>query len=185
MRTLQLSVAGTVILTLLGGPGSVAVAGDEDAMASDVPHEVSGTLRFDDDFQGSTVTVEEGRTLVRGVGFCETIEMDDARLSGTLWTVMNRDYLGDRQYGSDGEVGAGSVELVNDDGSGVGTMRGYVSMDPRTHHWHYELTGTGAHDGFSALLYATRPETGVWDVEGFVFPGVLPDHPDPVEVPVE
>jgi hypothetical protein len=163
MRALRLSVPGTVVLALLGGLGGFAVAGDDEALAPDMPHEVSGTLRFDGEFLGSTVSVEDGRTLVRGHGPHEMIELDDPRLSGTVRTVLNRDYIGDRQYGSDGEVGAGAIELVSDDGSWVGTMRGYVSMDPRTHHWHCELTGTGAHDGFPALLYDTRPETGVWD----------------------
>ena len=185
MRTLRLYIVGTVVLGLLGGLSVAVVAQDEQEPDSRGPHEVSGTLRLVNEFQGSTLTVEEGRKLVRGGGNRETIEMDDPRLSGDLWTVLNRDFIGDRQYGGDGAVGTGAVELVNEDGSWVGTMRGYVSMDPRTHHWHYELTGTGAHDGFSALLYARRPETGVWDVEGFVFPGALPAYPDPVVVPAE
>lgn len=185
MRTLRLSVVGTVVLALLGGFSVATVAQDEPVPASDGPHEVNGTLHYGDDFQGSILAVEEGRTMTRGDGFYENIEMDDPRLSGTLWTVLNRDYIGNRPYASDGEVGTGTVELVNEDGSWVGTMRGYVSMDPRTHHWHYELTGTGAHDGLSALLYATRPETGVWDIEGFVFSGALPEYPDPVVVPAE
>ena len=152
---------------------------------SDRPHRVSGTLRPVDMLQGATLIVEEGRYLERGYGTYDTIEMDDPRLSGTLWNLWNVDSIKGRKYASDGEIIAGTIELVNDEGSWVGTMRGYASMDPKTYQIGMELSGTGAHDGFSALLYATRPETGVWDIEGFVFPGALPEYPDPVEVPVE
>ena len=64
-------------------------------------------------------------------------------------------------------------------------MASYTIMDPATSHWHLELTGTGTHDGYTALLYAKRPASGMWDIEGFVFPGVLPEYPDPVEVPAQ
>jgi len=179
-----MSLAGTVILALLGGLGGAVLAQDMETPASDGPHPVSGSLRADTGcFQGSTLVVEEGRTQQRGYGCHDAIEMDDARLSGTLWHVWNRDFIGERQYGREGEVLTGTVELVNDDGSWVGTMRGYYTMDPRTAHWHLELTGTGAHDGFSALLYTKGLDT--MDVEGFVFPGVLPEYPDPVVVPTE
>ena len=33
------------------------------------------------------------------------------------------------------QVFTGTVKLVNDDGSWVGTMRGYVVNGPRTHFW--------------------------------------------------
>ena len=53
----------------------------------------------------------------------------------------------------------------------------------RRHYWHIALTGTDAHEGLSALFYAWGPAQGLIDVEGFVFPGVLPAYRDPVEVP--
>ncbi len=43
MHTLRLSLVGAVILMLLAGPGAGVVAGDEEAAASDRPHQVSGT----------------------------------------------------------------------------------------------------------------------------------------------
>jgi hypothetical protein len=179
MRTLRLSLAGTVILMLLAGLGGVVAAGDEDPPAADKPHPVSGTLRYVGTFQGGTSALEDGRAGQRDYGSYDRIEMDDARLSGTLYHVWNRDYLGD------GEVFTGTVELVNDDGSWVGTMRGYFAYEEsgRRHYWQLELTGTGAHDGLSTLLYASGPAPGLADVEGFVFPGTLPAYPGPVEVP--
>lgn len=163
MRTLRLSLVATVILMVLEGLGGAVVAQDEEALASAGPYPVSSTLKPVDGFQGATLIVEEGRYLERGNGTYDTIEMDDDRLSGTLWNLWNIDHFKGRGYGSDGEVLVGTIELVNDEGSWVGTMRGYASMDPKTYQLGMELTDTGAHDGYSALLYATRPATGVWE----------------------
>ena len=183
MRRLRLSLAGTVALMLLGALSGVVIAQDEEALASDRPHPVSGTLQYAGTFAPGTMVLEDGQGLQRGYGSRDHIEMDDARLSGYLWHVWNRDYIDVPPYlGVEGEVLTGTVELVNDDGSWVGTMRGYFSMDPRTHYWHIALTGTDAHEGLSTLLYAAGPAGGLIDVEGFVFPGVLPEYPDPVEV---
>lgn len=187
MRTLRLFLAGTVMVVLLGGLSGVVVAGDEEAMVLDGPHPVSGQVTIGNFLDGGQVTWNEERNVQerRGEGFFDTIAMDDTRLSGTISEVWNRDSIGGPLRQGDGEVETGTVAIVNEDGSWVGTMRGYASMDPRTHYWHYELTGTGAHEGFSALLYAHGRAGGPWDVEGFVFPGVLPEYPDPVEVPAE
>ena len=182
MHTLRLSLVGAVILMLLAGPGAGVVAGDEEAAASDRPHQVSGTSVLAG-FVSVTRTVEEGRVMERGKKGRDTIEMDDARLCGTLWHVWDRDtFVGPN--GPDGEVLTGTVQLVNDDGSWVGTMRGHVAYEAlgRHHYWQLELTGTGVHDGLSALLLVKGPPE-MREVEGFVFPGVLPVYPDPVEVP--
>ena len=82
-------------------------------------HEVSGTNLGYRIFDSGTNTYEDGRTVQRGYGSYDTIEMDDARLSGTSYHVWNRDYL------PFGQVLTGTVELVNDGGSWIGTMRGY------------------------------------------------------------
>jgi len=109
--------------------------------------------------------------------------MDDPRLGGTLWQLWNHASIGGPKYRADGEVMSGTVELVNDDGSWVGTMRGYIFHVPmRTHYRQLELTGTGAYEGLSALAYAVGPGGGAHEFEGFVFPGGLPEYPDPVEV---
>ncbi len=148
------------------------------------PHPVSGELRWERKFQTPDISQLDDRKTYRGDGSENAIEMDDARLSGTMYLLRNRDDIGEKYQRADGEVWTGSLELVNDDGSWIGTVRGYTSMNPGTLHWHMELTGTGAHAGFSALLEA-RGLYGAWDVEGFVFPGVLPEYPEPVEVPAE
>jgi hypothetical protein len=182
MRALRLSLAGTVILVLLAGPGGGVEAEDEEEAASDRPHQVSGTLQWAGSFEPDTTSiVEAGRYLKHGGGGRYTIEMDDDRLSGTLWYVRNKDILVG-PVGPDGEVQTGTVELVGDDGSWVGTMRGHVAYEELGRHYHlqFELTGTEACAGLSTLLIADGQEERAWDVDGFVFPGVLPPYPDPV-----
>jgi hypothetical protein len=186
MRSLRLPLAGAVILVLLGTPGGFVVAVDEGAPASDRPHLVSGTLQYIGMFEPKTTTVEAGRFLDRGYGYTHRVELDDPRLSGTMWDMWNKDsFVG--PVGPDGEAMTGTVELVNDDGSWVGTLRGYGAY-PHTglhRYWQLELTGTGAYEGHSALLQANGIPTDVFEVEGFVFPGTLPPYPDPVEIPAE
>jgi hypothetical protein len=114
--------------------------------------------------------------------------MDDARLSGNLRMLWNHESIGGPIYRGDGEVIAGTVQLVNDDGSWVGTVRGHVAYEEfgRHHYWQFELTGTGPYEGYSALAYAEGAGGGgPKKVEGFVFPGALPEYPDPVDVPDE
>jgi len=148
------------------------------------PHPVSGKLRWERKYQAAVITQGEDRKTYRDAGIENSIEMDDARLSGTMYLAQNQDHIGEKYQHHDGEVWTGTLELVNDDGSWIGTVRGYASMNPATLHWHMELTGTGAHEGLSTLLEAKGPY-GSWDVEGLIFPGVLPEYPDPVEVPAE
>jgi hypothetical protein len=46
-----------------------------------------------------------------------------------------------------------------------------------------ELTGAGTYEGLAALLVFRAQRGYLQEVEGFVFPGALPEYPDPVEVP--
>ncbi|MEA2025692.1 MAG: hypothetical protein U9O18_03275 [Chloroflexota bacterium] len=163
---------------------AAVTASPSPAMIYVAPNAVTGKMSFERKFQGAVITQLEDRKTYRDAGTAHTFEMDDARLSGTLYLAQNSDDIGEKYQHHDGEVRTGTIELVNDGGSWVGTMRGYASMNPATMHWHMELTGTGAHEGLSALLEAKGPY-GSYDVEGFIFPGALPEYPDPVEVPAE
>ena len=187
MRVSRLSLAGVVVVALLGGLQAVAAQVD-DATVSERAHAVSGTLSLGRTLDEGTLEWDEGRQVhhSRGVAGADPIEMDESRLTGTLWTTWNHDSIGGRHRSGDGEVIAGTYELVNEHGSWVGTKRGYVTLDPhRTHFWHLELTGTDDYLGQSVLLSIHGPAGGPWDVEGLVFPGALPPYPDPVEVPAE
>jgi len=192
-------VAAAAIVTLFGGfllagvpmtpqgeeplPAAVT-ASPSPEMTYQAPHQVSGTLDWEARLQTPVITQGDDRKTYRGGGDEYIIEMDDLRLSGTLYQLRNRDDIGQRYQHADGEVWTGSLELVNDDGTWTGTVRGYTSMNPGTLHWQIELTGSGAHEGSAALLTAMGLY-GAWDVDGFIFPGALPDYPEPVEVPAE
>ena len=182
MRTLRLSLAGLLILAMLGGSGAAAAA-QEDPAALEAPHPVTGQS-WEDTFTRGTPGFDAERGVMEHYGYrySDRVEMDDPRLSGTMWHVWNSDVI------SSGKVAAGTVELVSDGGSWVGTAREYskAHIDHTLYHVLIELTGTGDHAGYSALPYwRGDPEIAPWDIDGFVFPGVLPPYPDPVEVPVE
>ena len=123
--------------------------------------------------------------------------MDDPRLDGWLWITRNEDAF--RASSSSvvdlGSVRAGTVGLVNEQGSWVGSFYAYATgvhpsaevTPPERVHRHFLLSGTGAYAGLSALLDSdeVRGQPQPHDVHGLVFPGSLPEYPDPVEVPEE
>lgn len=152
------------------------------------PVPVTGTMNADaqgiDWGPADDVTQEFDRKTKRGGGGTWTFEMDDPRLSGVAYESRNLDMIGPKYEHHQGETFVGTIELVNDDGSWVGDLRGYATMGPATRHWHIELTGTGGHEGLSALLEGVGPY-GSAEVQGLIFPGALPEYPGPVEVPTE
>jgi hypothetical protein len=151
------------------------------------PQAVTGEMGMGDaiqDFQVPEITQEADRKVLRTEGYAMPIEMDDDRLTGTMYVLRNKDEIGEKYQYTDGATWTGTFEIVNDDGSWPGTLRGYTTVNPATLHWHMELTGTGAYDGLSALLEAVGLY-GRWAVEGLVFPGALPEYPGPVVVPAE
>lgn len=152
------------------------------------PVPVSGTMNADaegiDWGPADDVSQEFDRKTKRGGGGTWTFAFDDPRLSGVAYELRNLDMIGPKYEHHEGETFAGTIELVNEEGSWVGSLRGYATMGPATRHWHIELTGTGGHEGLSALLEGVGPY-GSAEVQGLIFPGSLPDYPDPVKVPVE
>ena len=179
MRALRLALVGTVILALLGGMGGAVVAQEDGANeVSAGPTLVTGRIIDGRQDRPYTRSTDDDRIRYRGAVYVDPIEMDDARLSGKLWQAWSKDGLRD---GRPGELITGTTELTNDGGSWVGKQRGYIDPFTGDYHFQIDLTGTGAYEGYSALLYAKGHST--WDVEGLIFPGALPDYPDPVEVP--
>ena len=155
------------------------------------PVPVSGTMNTDAEGVewapaelGADVTQEFDRKTKRGGGGTWTFEFDDPRLSGVAYELRSLDQIGPKYEYHEGEAFTGTIELVNDAGSWVGSLRGFATMGPATRHWHIELTGTGGHEGLSALLEGVGPY-GSAEVEGLIFPGALPEYPDPVEAPAE
>ena len=184
MRTLRLSLVGTVILALLGGMGGTVLAQDAEAAPFDEPYQVAGKVFYPRVWRLLEKIWDDERQVEERTHYLENpIEMDDPRLSGLLRRIWNCETYGGPREAGLGEVMAARTELVNDDGTWVGTMRGYVAYGPRRHYWQFELTGTGAYEGHTALLWTQGPGGGPQEVEGFVFPGPLPEYP--AELPAE
>lgn len=180
------AVALVGFLVLLGTPVS-ATTPDEPAYLPPVP--VTGTMNADAEGvewepaeAGAEVIQEFDRKAQRGGGYTWTVEMDDPRLSGVAYGLWSLDKIGPQYQHHEGETFTGTVELVNDDGSWIGSLRGYATMKPATRHWHIELTGTDGYEGLSALLQGVGPY-GSAELQGLLFPGSLPEYPDPPEVP--
>ena len=184
MRTLHPSLAWVVTLVLLAGMVGTALAQETETAAFDESSQVTGQIHRYVTWRAWDVSWDEERAVeTRSIYVENPIEMDDPRLTGLLRRAWNVKTFGGRRERGTGEVLAEKTELITDDGTWVGTMRGYVTSDPRRHYWHYQLTGTGAYEGHTALLWTQGPGGGPHDVEGFVFPGALPDYP--AELPAE
>ena len=199
---IKLAAAG-VIVALFGGfllAGVPTMQQEQVAPAAEsVPDEaiyvppvpVTGTLNADAEGvewaparAGAEVTQEVDRKTQRGGGFTWTVETDDPRLNGVAYGLFNVDKIGPKYEHHQGETFTGTLELVSAEGSWLGSLRGYSTMNPATRHWNIELTGTGGYEGLSALLVGVGPY-GSAEIQGLVFPGALPQYPDPVEVSAE
>jgi hypothetical protein len=114
-------------------------------------------------------------------------EMSDARLTGDVTLTFNFDRWQSDQFEAEGDAAIfwGTVSIENEVGTWVGTHmaadqgaadQGEVSS------WvskYMELVGTGAYEGWSAILYESETFDPISDestssVNGMVFPGDLP-----------
>ena len=201
MRALQLSLAGTVILALLGGVGGAVMAQDEATVPGpEAATLVSGQLLRGGgpgcgDAEFTEVTVDEGILRERGRVCYGRAEMSDPRLNGEVTFMDDADrYLS----GLTGEVLLmdvadpynlfefvedegfadivwGSITIENDDGTWEGRSVGTSDNTPDGYGLTYhELVGTGAYDGLSAVLFMLEDDIGL-PLTGVIFPGALTD----------
>ncbi len=193
-------IAAGVIVALFGGlllVGLPMTRQEQPAPAAEsasveptyvAPVPVTGTMNADAEGiewgPADDVTQLDDRVSHPGGGTTWTFEVSDPRLSGVAYELRNMDMIGPKYQYHEGEIFVGTIELVNADGSWMGSLRGYATMGPAMRRWHIELTGTGGYEGLSALLEAVGPY-GSAELEGLVFPGALPGYPDPVDVSVE
>jgi hypothetical protein len=122
---------------------------------------------------------EEGNRLtLRNMEVTGEWSFDDPRLSGTVRTVQHTDEF--PQADADGriEIWWGDVRIENDDGAWSGTVTSTYDPDQPVEAGSgvYELTGEGAYEGLSALLFESslpglEPSPYVF---GAIFPGDLP-----------
>jgi len=189
MRTLRLSLAGTLILALLGGLSVAVVAQSEEASTPTVVtgNEVCTVIK-------SATVIENTAEVVRDRGQVMECEdtMSDPRVSGTYTNVANWDY-----YPALGES----------------FIRGTHVLEGPPGGWDCSWTGTsdptGANDG---LVFAVCPGTGGYggltyvfqhvynssgsgvidgdfgdgtSIFGLIFEGEMPPIPEAVELPAE
>ena len=178
MRTLRLSLVGTVMLVLLGGPGSVVMA-QEDTDGPLVTH-VTGTIidTFYDDSTAEITYAPGDVTHATGATYVETNEWSDPRLPAEKRLIL--DFTTYPDGGGRFMVTRTSIRLDGPDGAWVGTGVGLVYPDG-TSEGQDVLVGEGAYEGLTAVLHC-GPDPGC---DGYIFEGQMPTQPDPVEPPAE
>ena len=206
MRTLRLSLTGTVILALFGGLGSTVMAQSAEGAMPEVLTEFSGRMEcfglsmgtLEDIAIGTTAEGDLIRREWRGAELSVNVkEMSDPRLDGRIAVWFSSDeYLiasGETPWQlSDAEpeewprgVVASTYRLTNADGSWHGSryQNWYPDGDNSTTTAVY--TGEGAYGGLIAVMEMESDELNpvcAWDVNGYVIEGQLPPTP---ELPAE
>ncbi len=176
MRTLRLSLAGTVMLTLLGGLGSAVVAQDAES-AGNPDRDQSRT--FDGSstcpVHYSSTNTEWGIQQQRGVTIECNDEMSDPRVSGPLTITYDRDC-----YPWLGCVEKGTFRLAGPDGNWIGTYTASSShLDEVSMLGTRVGEGTGAYAGWVYIAHWSTPQTMDFAVDGFIY---SPSGPSPVNV---
>ena len=182
MRTLRLSLAGTVILTLLGGLGGVAVAEDDES--SDPNAIVSGSWRDGGpsswvfEFSEEGVPDEPGWVgHGRGLRRTDSYEWSDPRLPTKGQAVVNFE-----AYGDSGMAVRSTWLLEGPDGYWTGPWTGFCDADERCQGTAV-LTGHGDYEGLYAILTERPPLSSAYRTtyEGAIYSGEMPPMPEPLE----
>jgi len=196
MRTLRVSLAGTVILGLLASLSVAVVAQDEEpAPVTYVTGTVVEQYSHDEQVGEQVMELDEdGPRFVRGYEVFrpdmsgggdlleQHVDWSDPRLPTKHWVLL--DYAAIFTEEPAGAMNVVTSHLLEDaDGSWRGTGRAVEDADARFSQ--YVLTGEGAYEGLYALLQGTpgMDAHGPWDhsYEGYIFEGTLPPLRDPVE----
>jgi hypothetical protein len=174
MRMLRSSLAGMLMLVMLGGLTGAALAASETE-----PVHVTGTIDGRQTEMGES-ELTDAVYQHRDQTYVGSLESSDPRLSGEQWSTWNYDQI--RPLGMNGMVAAGTFGVTNDEGSWAGTFSGVEypgASEVVLQGW---LVGQGAYDGLSAYLSYVLPDSGAMTVEGMIFSGSLPPFP---ELPTE
>ena len=171
MRTLWLSLAGTVIVALLGGLSVVVVA--QDAVEPAVW--VTGT-DVDCSVEVGPEVSDDGEVhSYRGMGLLCTAEMSDPRMSGVATKVYNEDCFSEWPC-----FYWGTHEIVGPDGTWVGAHAG--THDPEQRVVGYVVyTGTGAYEGLAFVGRGLGEPGEPGTTEGVIYRGDPPPMPAAVE----
>ena len=181
MRTLRLFLAGTVILTLLGGPSSAVLGQEDDA---ELPVPASVVITASEEGHEGEVVLEPGAdyAVVRGAKSWWTWDATDPRLSGTV-TLVASVHRYPKLYGL--TLTAGLWTVTNEHGAWRGEARGFA--DGRHDVMQAVLTGEGAYDGLTAYLsWVGLDDAWVGSddenaIRGVIIADELPPFPEPAE----
>jgi hypothetical protein len=202
MRTLRLSLAGTVTFALLSGLGGAVLAQAEEASTSEALTEFTGRMECYDLSMGTiedvVIATTEAGDLIRREWRGPTLsvavrQISDPRLDGRIAVWFSSDeYLvasdepAWQLSGVDPDewprgVVASTYRLTNDDGSWHGSryQNWYPDGDNSTTTAVY--TGEGAYEGLIAVMEMDYDELNpvcAWDVHGYVIEGELPPTPE-------
>jgi hypothetical protein len=163
MRTLRLSLAGMVVVALLGGVGGVAMAQDEDPWLGDwlEPTEEGAFGFYGPDLTKCVLDKSEreaeygpeGGKEIRNLLFTCEVVFSDPRLTGTQTTRLT-----ERCFTMGGCVSWGTMDIVGADGTWSGWFQGIEDPTGKTD-LHIVLTGSGAYDGLTNIRHASG---GFW-----------------------
>ena len=182
MRTLRLTLVGTVIFVLLGSWATAVLAqtteeeGREPAPAS----HFTGTwseIFFMLPLEQWEWTLGPGYVESFGNKTVLDFKADDPRISGT-WTQFTnfRSFAVDMEEESWAPVASGAVRIENEDGAWAGTVDSFAFAEVSGPEW-YHLQGEGAYEGLTAV-FRWIPDDDVY--EGVIVSGVTPEYPAPI-----
>ena len=183
MRTLRLSLAGTVILVLLGGVTGIASAQDKEAATWT---HVTGQTNMDDEWvevETAGASRWDGSVEYQEVSeYIMPMEWSDPRLGESMHlreqAVL---HTGDpASWEDDMWVFARAVRLEGPQGAWLGSAGGVAANDLSTTQMQYELTGEGAYEGLSAVFAQDNSGWPIVQFDGWIFEGDLPTMPEPV-----
>ena len=166
MRTLRVSLAGTVVLALLWGQGSTALA-QEEAAADGTAAMFTGRLAGFCKVESPTVEEVESIRRERGAVYgCFRWETTDPRVNGESIVIWNYDTLPASDEVPEGTVGTARERITTETGAWEGTLT-HLNIDgvPKLESGWY--VGEGEYDGL--VFYATLLDDGhsLW---GYISP---------------
>jgi len=170
MRTLRLAMVGTVILTLLGGPGGAVLSQSEGEGSAEWLTFVEQDCTVGDH---EPATVVDGVEHLRGMPSTCDIAFSDPRLSGVQSNVFNQDCFPNGIC-----VYWGSQDIAGPDGTWTGWFTGTIDREQNSRGY-IVLTGSGAYEGLTNVRHAMGPVNEPPIEDGVIFIG----DPPPVVIP--
>ena len=183
MRSLHLSLSGTIILVLLMGASvGVAAQSEEPAEGTEAvaPVVVSGTLECLGEVPAEEVGEEEAAAVEDGVVNLHRWEATDPRLSGDVtytgqWQLFEEPA---EDTGSAADADASVYAIVNEGGRWLCEASRAVSPGDRTGEHTLLFSGEGEYEGMTAYLQVDWSQAP-YAFSGLILPGEAPPYAEP------